>query len=125
MENNYNCPNDFDTDFLLVNKSKYNKIVTKQENANKNPIEELDVYKMRILEYTKQKLNNDNDIESNATLDDLFESYIKNLIFHFKQIDLEKTMEVNSEDSNSGDEFVPLNNVTSLWSKHKVIRKPG
>ena len=56
MENNYNCSNDFDTDFLLVNKSKYNKIVTKQENANKNPIEELDVYKMRILEYTKQKL---------------------------------------------------------------------
>jgi len=80
---------------------------------------------MRILEYTKQKLNNDGDIESNATLDDLFESYIKNLIFHFKQLDLEKNMEVSSEDSNSGDEFVPLNNVTSLWSKHKVIRKPG
>ena len=50
---------------------------------------------------------------------------MQHLTNYFKQLDLEKNMEVSSEDSNSGDEFVPLNNVTSLWSKHKVIRKPG
>jgi hypothetical protein len=85
---------------LFMNKRTYDKYINKhnenEENIKKN--EEIEKYREKIIELTNAKLN-DIDYQITTEIDDIFNSYIKVLIRHLDQKEIEETNKYNVEEN--------------------------
>lgn len=136
---------------LLMNKTQYKKYVSKTDPKKYQEIREhlknVEKYKKDILGMTQELLQNP-EKQINTEINHSFDSYIKTLIFYFKQKEIESINEYNKTDEDlmfhhmdtesdtdtnidDSSEKLPSNEYIkspgtsgSYWGKEKIIRKP-
>ena len=120
---------------LLMNKNHYRKYVaqTNPEQAilNNQTINDIHKYRNRILKITSDMIDSP-DVQISTDINQIFNTYTKHLIRHFKMKDDERhhNNQYNEEDDTL---FVNMNDDTdtssysqptnSLWGKDSVIKK--
>lgn len=117
---------------LLVNKSQYHKLVSKNNPEEGRKIQshynEIDEYKDVILELTEELLNNRYKNVS-TEVNDLFDGYIKAVINHYKMKEIESKNNYNKYDEvdtmfdRMHEEPESINVDKSVWGKSIVKRK--
>lgn len=117
---------------LLVNKSQYHKLVSKNNPEEFQQIQshysEIDEYKDVILELTEELLNNRYKNVS-TEVNDLFDGYVKAVINHYKMKEIESKNNYNKYDDvdtmfdRIHEEPEPINVDKSVWGKSIVKRK--
>lgn len=107
--------------FLFMNRTGREKLSKVDVDIN-NDSADIVKYKEMILEFTEKKLNSDEETEN--ILDNIFQTYINQVIHHFKQKETESANLYNASDLESEEETV-VNEIPtkSFWGKHKVIKK--
>jgi hypothetical protein len=131
---------------LLMNKTQYNKYISKTDPKKRREIDEylnnITKYRRSISELTMQLLEEPNKPITNE-VNEVFEHYVKTLIRYFKMKEIESANDFNSnndeqddilfgniddnndydnddDDENFKDDTVLMN---SYWGKHKIIKK--
>lgn len=142
MENEETIPtpaNEIDqlTMALLMNKQTYNKYISKQDPEKAKMIQEqqneMDTYRENILTMTKNKLDNPH-LQITNDVDEIFDTYTKILIRHFKQKEMENTYQYgNNEKEEEESMFGKIDDqntnetnnqlTSSYWGKHKVLKQ--
>lgn len=119
---------------LLMNKQTYNKYISKQDPEKAKIIqerhEEINTYKEKIINITKNKLENPH-LQITTDVDEIFEAYTKILIRHFKQKETENMNQYGDNETEEESMFGKIedqstNNrqpTSSYWGKHKVLKQ--
>jgi hypothetical protein len=117
---------------LLVNKSQYHKLVSKNNPEEGNKIQshynEIAEYKDIILELTEELLTNRYKNVS-TEVNDMFDGYIKAVINHYKMKEIESNNDYNKYDEvdtmfdKMHEEPEHVNVDKSVWGKSIVKRK--
>lgn len=117
---------------LLVNKSQYHKLVSKNNPEEGHKIQshynEITKYKDIILELTEELLTNRYKNVS-TEVNDLFDGYVKAVINHYKMKEIESKNNYNKYDEvdtmfdRMHEEPEPINVDKSVWGKSIVKRK--
>ena len=117
---------------LLMNKSQYHKLVSKNNPDEFNKIQsqydEIDHYKDSILEITEELLTNKYK-NINTEVNDLFDGYVKAVINHLKMKEIESKNEYNKRDDEVDtifdymrEEKTPMKTNKSLWGNPVMKR---
>ena len=117
---------------LLMNKNHYRKYVaqTNPEQAilDNQMIDDIRKYRNRILKITANMIDSP-DIQISTDINQIFNTYTKHLIRHFKMKDDEQphNEKYNNEDDtlfgNMNDDTDTQTATSSLWGKERVIKK--
>ncbi len=122
---------------LLMNKQTYNKYIAKQDPEKarliQNHNEEIQKYKTKILSLTQHKLDDPN-MQVTNDIDDVFDAYVKTLIRHFQQKEIENTSQYSEhreEETNMMFEKIdptevhttPKTPSSSYWGKQQVLKQ--
>tara|TARA_A100000164_G_C21525849_1_gene593680 strand:+ start:171 stop:539 length:369 start_codon:yes stop_codon:yes gene_type:complete len=112
-----------ESSLLLMNRSGREKLTKTDFDVVNNDSTDILKYKSMILEFTENKLNAEKDTSN--ILDDIFQTYVKHVIQHFKQKETENANLYNTIDLKSEEDNLVqgLPTTQSFWSKHKVIKK--
>tara|TARA_Y100000389_G_C17450930_1_gene514751 strand:- start:1043 stop:1486 length:444 start_codon:yes stop_codon:yes gene_type:complete len=116
---------------LLVNKSQYHKLVSKNNPEEGHKIQshynEIDEYKDVILDLTEELLTNRYKNVS-TEVNDLFDGYVKAVINHYKMKEIESRNDYNKYDEvdvmfdRMHEETEPINVDKSVWGGSIVKR---
>ena len=120
---------------LFMNKNMYKKYISRTDPKKYTELQthltNIQTYKQHIIDLTVQLLE-DPCKQVTTEVDDHFKIYIKSLIKHFQQQEIENLNEYNNDNDNVmfgniTDFSQPSNNnqmhLESFWGKNKVIKK--
>ena len=120
---------------LLMNKNHYRKYVaqTNPEQAilNNQTINDIHKYRNRILKITSDMIDSP-DVQISTDINQLFNTYTKQLIRHFKMKDTERQRNSQNDQYDNEDDTLfgtmdddpdTQTSTSSLWGKDRVIKK--
>ena len=117
---------------LLMNKQTYNKYISKQDPEKARILQdrnnEILKYKEKILQVTNNKLN-DLSLQITNDIDNSFDAYIKTVIHHFQQKEIENANQYNDDKEEDmmfekiDNEELPSQPSSSYWGKQKVMKQ--